>query len=169
MKISKNHDIILALRYGVGFKEYSGSYMLFPEMVSAYAIDYIKDRWLEYEHIILTNTHASLRYSSVFMKGVGWPEFEHMLLNSTQYKKCEIIAMYVIDIRKQRWPSIEPYLLKNATTKVLVDYAINVLRRRWKEAENRIISESFMTEWLYRYKPFFTDLVTNKFYTFSKK
>jgi hypothetical protein len=57
-----------------------------------------------------------------------------------------IRALYARDIMKGKWPALEAQLLKEADPYGLVEYAREVLHRRWPEAEKIINQNKYARE-----------------------
>ena len=79
-----------------------------PSALCFYAIDVIKDRWLEAEPIIMRDPVWACEYAKTVIKG-RWPEAEETIL-----KDHRSMYLYARNVIKGRWPEAERVLIINS-------------------------------------------------------
>jgi len=109
-----------------------------PEVALEYAT-YFKFRWEELEDKFLYLRSYSVVYYCKANK-FRWPEFESKLLNNLDAERYAAIY-YCQEIIGRRWPRLEQTLLARGAPYALEDYACNVIRGRWPEAEPMILDD----------------------------
>lgn len=111
-----------------------------------YARDVIKGRWPEAEEYIKTSPYTAWHYAYDILQ-TRWPEAESIIL--TDHRSIYWYTRYVLF---DRWPEGEKELLriaaegaayKDVIMKTLVNYASDVIKGRWPEAEEFINKDSW--------------------------
>ena len=107
-----------------------------PDKIVEYAIVELNGRWPEGEKRLLEINDAVplVVYAMHAIKG-RWPEAEFKILNSPYNVNY---ARYVI---KGRWPELEKEFLKNRFSNDLADYIKLVVKERWPEAEEALLND----------------------------
>jgi hypothetical protein len=103
-----------------------------------YAQRILKHRWPALEPLLLAAPLASgiEQYSAFTGK---WPEFETKILASNTLSGAMPYAKHVY--AKVGWPALEARLLASPLSIITVNYAINVLQKRWKPLEDRLAAD----------------------------
>lgn len=114
-----------------------------PRFAYLYAKNIIKGRWIEAEPAIAKDEYASYYYSKFVLKG-RFPEFEKNLekgelgRNYICYDKLVDYAKFFLKGRLPR--KYERNICERGRD--AADYAVNVLKKRWKAAEKHIIKSN---------------------------
>ncbi|MCK9558040.1 MAG: hypothetical protein M0R50_08390 [Candidatus Cloacimonetes bacterium] len=111
-----------------------------PKNAYNYALLQVKGRWPEGEKIILQDAWAILPYAEHIIKG-RWPEGEKAIL---ELKNDRVAVQYAIRVIKGKWPEAEKLIANDATNAFY--YARDVLKKRWKPAEEAIIQQKILTK-----------------------
>ena len=109
-----------------------------PRFAYEYA-EYVLDRrWPEAEKYIMKHPESAHRYANKFFKD-GWPEAEQYIMTDPwpAYSYAKKFFKGV------GWPEAEQYIMTDPTW--AARYAIDVVERRWPEAEDDIIEDE--EEW----------------------
>jgi hypothetical protein len=101
-----------------------------------YAEYFIKGRWPEAESRILTDIPEAVMYAQAVIKG-RWPELEALLVKG-DLSALMRYAVDVVAVSGERWPAGEKVILSKGSPTQLVQYAKEVIKGRWPEAELRI-------------------------------
>ncbi len=112
-----------------------------PELASEYATYILKDRWIEAESIIMSNSEAAYSYIKDVVKERLPESLEKIIMGNSDLALT--YAKYVIG---GRWVEGEKAIVQNAANAYL--YAEEVLKGRWKEAEP-IIKKNPMSAYYY--------------------
>ena len=118
-----------------------------------YAKNIIKGRWIEAEPFIAKDEYASYYYSKFVLKA-RFPEFENNLnkkdfnTGKYQYWHQEQLISYARYFLNDRLPrKIERRICERGHA--AADYAVHVMKKRWKAAEKAILKTSKKTIDLY--------------------
>ena len=134
-----------------------------PESAYLYALTELKGRWREAEPYIKTSAEYAYKYALNVINikqpsaGPSWPPIRRWA-SPTQpgrfieaeeaIKNSEYNVLYAINILKRRWTEAEPFILSGETGD-MVEYAQNLFENgRWAEAEP-VILESPSLIYLY--------------------
>jgi hypothetical protein len=96
---------------------------------------------IDYEpimHIIRSNINLSVNYAKYVLRN-RWLEFESMILENTstsEIEKSSLALSYAREVIRDRWVEIEPMIMNYPHHAVW--YATDVIHGRWLEAEPTI-------------------------------
>lgn len=115
-----------------------------PRFAYLYAKNIIKGRWIEAEPVIAKDEYSSYYYSKFVLKG-RFPGFEKNLKQESVFRTGYIHYDKLIDYArfylKERLPKkYERQICERGHN--AVDYAVEVLKKRWKAAEKHIVKSN---------------------------
>ena len=101
-----------------------------------YAINIKTSRSKDIENKLLNSEdiRSCIKYASKKMPGERWPELEELILDNVYVYVSEI--NYIIhNMKSTRWPEFEQKILNLKKYTIAYQYAIDVIKGRWPEAE----------------------------------
>jgi hypothetical protein len=110
-----------------------------PKLAFYYADTILKARWPECEKYLITSPTWSYQYAKYIIKG-RWPEAEPIIATDPGHA-----VKYATQVIRGRFPEAEPYILKGNTPFLVYDYAKYVINGPWPEGEHIILQDLYTT------------------------
>lgn len=110
-----------------------------PKLAFYYAYSILQARWPEGETTIIKDTTWSYQYARNVMRR-RWPEAEPIIAKDPDYA-----IKYATHLIRGRFPEAEPYILKNNNSVLVYHYAKFVINGPWPEGEHIILQDLYTT------------------------